>query len=177
MQVIAPLQDVLSYSNLAITKRFATEYGFEQSEADIVFQDLLRWLWLNAVHTVELASGAADVPRWLGIRTEQMVIDEMWHTFLLYTDEYRAFCHTHFGFFIGHSPNDNASDRLSEMELENHLMSYLTYVEKHLGNATVFRWFGTYGERYSFENLCLRRIEVLQEKLRSHSLEARGHEP
>lgn len=174
MQVIAELQDVLSYSNEAVIKRFAAEYGFKKSEADIIFQDLLRWLWLNAVHTLELGSGASDVPHWLGIRTEQMVIDEMWHAFLLYTDEYRAFCDTYFGFFIGHLPNDNPSDRLSDAELENYLVSYLTYVEKHLGNTTVFRWFSTYGEKYSLENLCLRRIQVLQEKLRSHSLEVRG---
>jgi hypothetical protein len=31
-------------------------------------------------------------------------IDEAWHTFLLFTREYDAFCRYHFGVFIHHAP-------------------------------------------------------------------------
>lgn len=170
---IAPLKTVLNYSNEAVIERFMSEYGLARAEALKIFKDLLRWLWLNALHSIELTQGVSNIPSWLGIRAEQMVIDEMWHVFLLYTDEYHAFCQKYFGFPIGHSPNDNANEVLSERELETYLLSYLTYVEQHLGPDTVFRWFEEYSETYSAENLLRLRIQVLHEKLDSYLHESK----
>ncbi|MDT5008586.1 MAG: hypothetical protein QOH57_203 [Mycobacterium sp.] len=33
-------------------------------------------------------------------------VDEAWHTFLLYTDQYSAFCQEYFGRFVGHAPKN-----------------------------------------------------------------------
>ena len=35
-----------------------------------------------------------------------IVIDDLWHEFLLYSKEYRSFCDNTFGHFFHHSPND-----------------------------------------------------------------------
>jgi hypothetical protein len=46
-----------------------------------------------------------------GIRPLAMigpVVDEVWHQFILFTRQYREFCHATVGFFIGHQP-DTAS--------------------------------------------------------------------
>lgn len=32
------------------------------------------------------------------------MVDEMWHTFLLFTEDYHEFCDFHFGFFVDHMP-------------------------------------------------------------------------
>jgi len=37
-------------------------------------------------------------------------VDDGWHTFLLYTREYRAFCHHIAGRFIDHAPADNPAE-------------------------------------------------------------------
>lgn len=173
-KTLASLQTVLSYSNSAVVERFADEYDIAKQEAQRIFQDLLRWLWINAIHLVDQETGTRGVPTALGIRAEQVVIDEMWHIFLLYTDDYRSFCERNFGFFIGHSPNGNTQQAMPEQELADHLLSYLTYVEKHLGTETVFRWFDEYQEKYSLEQLYQRRIYVLQKKLKSIHAELRG---
>ena len=34
-----------------------------------------------------------------------MAIDEMWHTFVLFTQPYAAFCQRYFGRFIHHAPS------------------------------------------------------------------------
>lgn len=36
--------------------------------------------------------------------TPSLVIDNIWHEFILFTREYQAFCNEHFGRFIHHSP-------------------------------------------------------------------------
>lgn len=171
---IAPLRAVLTYTHAGVVERFRSEFGLDKEESLRIFRDLLRWLWLNAIHTVELEGGVQGVPEWLGIRAEQLIIDEMWHTFLLYTDDYRTFCQTYFGFVIGHSPNDKPNEVLPASELEAYLMSYLTYVEKHLGTDTVFRWFDEYGDKYSVEKLFHLRIQRLQENLKSCLDDSKG---
>ena len=164
-RTVASLSAVLSYTNDSVVDRFCAEFGFERLEALRVFKDMVRWLWLNATHTMELERGLADVPDWLGIRAEQIVIDEMWHIFLLFTDAYRKFCMTFFGFMIGHAPNEKPQQALSREELESYLTSYLNYVERHLGQDTVVRWFEDYGETYSEEELLSRRVAVLQKRI------------
>jgi len=167
---VASLSAVLAFTNDSVVDRFCSDYGIDVSEALRIFKDMLRWLWLNATHAVELERGVVGVPEWLGIRAEQMVIDEMWHVFLLYTDAYRKFCLSYFGFMIGHAPNENAHQVLSPEELESYLTSYLTYVEKHLGQDTVVRWFQDYGGIYSEEKLLGRRVAVLQKRINALSL-------
>ena len=39
------------------------------------------------------------------------LIDELWHTFILFTNDYRKFCDTTVGEYIHHDPNVNAEDR------------------------------------------------------------------
>ena len=164
---VASLAAVLAYTNDSVVDRFCSDYGIDVSEALRIFKDMLRWLWLNATHTVELECGVVGVPEWLGIRAEQMVIDEMWHIFLLYTDAYRSFCLSYFGFMIGHAPNENSHQALSPEDLESYLTRYLTYVEKNLGQDTVVRWFEDYGEIYSEEKLLGRRVAVIQKRIKA----------
>ena len=39
------------------------------------------------------------------------LVDELWHTFILFTNDYRKFCDTTVGEYIHHDPNVNAEDR------------------------------------------------------------------
>lgn len=163
---ITPLDNVLNYKNEGVLLRFMDEFGIGKNDATRIFEDMLRWLWLNALHTVELKNGTKGIPGRLGIRAEQLVIDEMWHIFMIYTEDYRNFCEKHFGFFIHHAPNDAPKESLSAENLESYLIQYLTYVHHHLGHATMCRWFEEYGEKYSSEILYRQRILVLQNKIR-----------
>ncbi|MEX1068694.1 MAG: hypothetical protein WED08_02695 [Patescibacteria group bacterium] len=40
-----------------------------------------------------------------GLGMESPVVDEVWHTFILFTRDYAAFCEDVFGFFVHHNPS------------------------------------------------------------------------
>lgn len=69
-------------------------------------------------------------------------MDNMWHTFLLFTKDYYEFCSNHLGgVFFHHEPiinNDNTLDENYEQELT----LYLSYIYDNLGEDTLMKWFG-----------------------------------
>lgn len=47
------------------------------------------------------------------------IIDEMWHTFILLTKDYAAFCQQYFGEFMHHEPEvGNETDENKEIDLD-----------------------------------------------------------
>jgi len=47
------------------------------------------------------------------------LVDELWHTFILFTNDYRKFCDTTVGEYIHHDPNVNAEDRNGPLFVSN----------------------------------------------------------
>jgi hypothetical protein len=94
----ASLDQVLAYRNDDVVDRFCTEWDVERAEAEALFDDLLRWLWLVA------QPGGPS----LAITEPLLAIDEMWHTFVLFTADYDRFCRDHVGHFVHHAPTTRA---------------------------------------------------------------------
>jgi hypothetical protein len=69
-------------------------HGLTRPQAEAAFDGLLQWL-----SVIPLAPPGQPV---------QMVesIDRLWHSFILHTKLYRAFCERHFGRYIDHDPLD-----------------------------------------------------------------------
>jgi len=86
---IKPLKHVLAYSNDAVIDRFKKDFGLSAEDAITLFSDVKRFLWLAAVEGI-----VAPPPK----------IDEGWHTFIIFTEEYEAFCYRNFGRFMHHRP-------------------------------------------------------------------------
>ena len=74
------------------------------------------------------------------IHPEMQEIDDMWHTFLLFTKDYAAFCNEYFGHFIHHNPNTDDAE-ISQIEFEKEFSLFAAYVYDHLGENTVRVWF------------------------------------
>ncbi|MEY2564960.1 MAG: hypothetical protein QOH88_3153 [Verrucomicrobiota bacterium] len=87
----APLAAVISYENPDVVERIAREYHMSSTQAESVFRDTLRFLYL---------AGATDATNIAPTRN----IDAGWHSFLMFTRDYARFCKTHFGKFIHHEP-------------------------------------------------------------------------
>jgi len=147
----ASLKKVLAYRNPDVVERFRNEYPVTRREAELIWLDTLRWLWLGATRET-------DVP--LAITVSTAVIDEMWHTFVLFTKDYFAFCQGHFGRFIHHSPmthdellrfrTDFRADRervTSRIAKERRAQYEL--VAERLGVDTLKRWYVDYETKYS----------------------------
>lgn len=68
------------------------------AEGEELFNEAKRYLVLSEVH------------RDLGVGMYSVRVDEAWHAFILYTDQYSQFCRKYFGKYIGHAPTNAPDD-------------------------------------------------------------------
>lgn len=148
------LADVLEYRNDDIVERFQETWDLPLGECQELFTDTLRWLWLSA------AAQQQPEPVTLAISQSTKLIDEMWHTFVLFTKEYHEFCNTYFGHYIHHDPTTRAeydrTIRAYEANSEAVMAGNADLFERQyefiydtLGEATLVKWYDTYLERYT----------------------------
>ncbi len=73
-----------------LVHRMVDKYGWNEAEAHEAFEDLKRYLALCATNR----EGIVPSP----------TIDDFWHNFILFTEDYDSFCATYVGRFIHHRP-------------------------------------------------------------------------
>ena len=91
---ICCLDKALEYQNDDIVYRFTTVWDVNFVEAQDLFLETKKWLWLCAQPEKQK----------LTIATPLLIIDEMWHNFVLFSREYMKYCHDCFGRYIHHAP-------------------------------------------------------------------------
>jgi hypothetical protein len=150
----ATLEEVLQYKNDAIVLRFMETWDLPRADADDLFEQMNKWLWLTAVS--ETLPGA---PR-LAITQSTKLVDEMWHTFILFTSDYVAYCDRYFGRYLHHDPTPQAEydaaiesferdPRTYMQELEDSFARQSELVYDLLGEDTLIKWYREYTERYT----------------------------
>jgi hypothetical protein len=85
------LQAIMAFEFNPLVHRMIDKYGWSEVKAVQVFEDTKRFLYLCGIST----DGSLSPPE---------VVDDMWHNFILFTEDYLKFCKTHFGRFIHHRP-------------------------------------------------------------------------
>ena len=92
------LQDIQAYQNESVVARISKELGIDKTQAEAVFDDVKCYLWLSS----QCDGPIAPPPR----------IDDGWHTFIIFTQDYADFCQQFFGNFRHHRPRnpDDPSD-------------------------------------------------------------------
>lgn len=154
------LETVLEYKNEEVVFRFSRYYNIEIEECRDIFTETKKWLWLCAYHSNDPMKAALSVPT-LSMIEANIIIDEMWHNFICFTNDYNDFCINHFGAFIHHEPARRVE--LSavqimgnhETETEADFESQLQYIFNVLGAETLVKWYETYPEKYSRNQLKL----------------------
>lgn len=140
------LSDVLAYKNEDVIDRFMMMYDIEQEEAERIFNETLKWLWLgNKVNDVFIDDST-------------LIIDEMWHNFILFTQDYEHFCKQSFGRYIHHQPEkrkqqDWYKQSFNIDEHKDKLERLYESVYDHLGEETLLTWYEEFSEKYSLENI------------------------
>jgi hypothetical protein len=158
---IRSLRETLAYENDWIVYKFMEGYKLTYREAHDIFTETKRWLWLCARATVKRPSPVELTL--IGMR-EMTVIDEMWHTFVLFTPIYEQFCQRYFGQFIHHMPSTQGDREhvrlLKQTDFEGFereelakMRQQIRFVADELGVATIRKWFTTYGRKYTPEKL------------------------
>ncbi len=161
---ICTLEKALSYRNDDVIDKFLSLYKLPYAEAEDIFRETKRWLWMGARLTSEgRAAGRKNDPRG-AIDFAMIVIDEMWHTFILFTPDYTEFCLSHFGYYIHHVPTRRKEREQFEKGLVDDAFSAIRQREKDayeqyeyvydlFGEDVFKKWFVEYPRKYSVARL------------------------
>lgn len=90
-----PYQEILAYQHERLVQRHARDAGVQVHVAERLFRGLKEFLIVCATKR--------------GAKISSAEIDSIWHTFLLYTRDYRTFCEEYLGRFINHQPFERAN--------------------------------------------------------------------
>jgi hypothetical protein len=96
------LPNVMAYQHDGVVKRIAKVFNCEINEANGIFQDTKRFLFLCGSYPISFAP--------------PINIDEGWHCFILFTKDYQEFCMNFFEEFIHHYPNPENFDKQKAMK-------------------------------------------------------------
>jgi hypothetical protein len=141
-----PDQNLLDYQNKLVISRYRRVYPNTTMSPEAIFTELMKYFWLCHKHAAEKAIFPNDdaLKFECSMHVEMEEIDNMWHTFLLFTRDYLAFCNTFFnGEFIHHDPLPKSVE-ISKEAYETELHRYLTYIYDSLGEETLVKWFGRF---------------------------------
>jgi hypothetical protein len=131
------LEDVLAYRHSGVVRRFAKEHGVPLARAEELFRETLKWLYLCYRSTAVAPEGSGCT-----MTPEIAQIDEMWHTFLLFTPDYAAFCERYFGFFLHHVPAGDEEEVPEDREaVRAQLERHFGLVYDVLGEDTLTAWY------------------------------------
>ncbi len=86
----AKYETVMAYRFDPLIYRMVDKHGWDEAVACEVFEEFKRYAWLCAT------TGEALAPT--------KIIDEMWHNFILFTEDYQEFCRVTLGRFFHHRP-------------------------------------------------------------------------
>lgn len=89
-ETLKPIPDILSYQNDRVLARYSIDHGVSLEQARKSFEALKEFMIICAVKP--------------GPKVTSDPIDSMWHTFLLFTKDYKFFCEEYLGRFIDHEP-------------------------------------------------------------------------
>jgi hypothetical protein len=130
------LRDVLAYRHRGVLRRYCKEHNASEQEAEEVFQQTLKWLYLCYRASIGTDGFACT------ISPDLEKIDWMWHTFLLFTLDYADFCTRYFGLFIHHVPTEEEDEVVVEEEtLRTVLARQYGLVYDVLGEETLTAWY------------------------------------
>lgn len=166
------LEEVLAYGNSDIVYRFQKTYGVTREQSEDIFNQVKKWLWLS--HQRRLAGREAG----LFIDPPLVVIDEMWHNFVLFTKEYFEFCIGYFGYYIHHAPATEAEDREGRERItafgtpderaqdrKEQLRPQYEYIFDVLGKDTLAKWYLEYPKEFSHRQLVERQVQAVTRML------------
>jgi hypothetical protein len=146
------LESVLSFKNMDVIVRFTEKYNIDEIEALSIFEETKKWLWL----CYEYPNSEKNIN--LLIDDSMIIIDEMWHNFILFTNDYHEFCQSNFGRYIHHQPitnkereNWNKDSSKSLSEYKETLKKQYELIYDQLGEETLNKWYVEFADKYTKE--------------------------
>lgn len=93
-------------------------------DGQLLFEDLLSWLWLNTLRKKQGKNTYLFGPL--------LILDELWHAFILHTRDYMDFTMNYFGEYIHHEVEPIGFEHvIEEDELTDLLQDCFQYLDQH----------------------------------------------
>ena len=150
--MVKPLEEIMAYENKWVLDRFKKSCHWFQGtdeDAQMIWEDLKRFLWLYAsIEEQRKENPELDLPD-ISIADAMVVIDEMWHAFVLYTQFYIEFCEKYLGGYMHHPvPCEkfvaNVKTLGHEQAKEIFVTEMVNCVYSTFGEEIAVRWFDEY---------------------------------
>jgi len=140
--MLPKLETILEYKHPDVIKRYHQDYPQNKLSGEQALKLLIQYLWLSRKHELDKIQypNRKDLQFECTMQPEMLEADDMWHTFLLFTEDYANFCHQYFGGFMHHVPNV-VEEISSEKNFETNCADYLSYIYDQLGEETLKMWF------------------------------------
>lgn len=147
----------LSYKiPLHIKGRFLREYPqYKQEDYKEIEQALLDYFWLFLPENKKIGNFYTFPSK---------VADDLWHTFLLYSKEYREFCENSFGYVIDHIPHTDEEPENSSFETVLNTHRALTKD----GRTAGFDLDKKHNVENKYDNTFINEVEEIQNKSNSN---------
>jgi hypothetical protein len=141
------LNKLMGYCNSKVISRYCHDYPNAKIKDEEALRELMKFIWLCLKHKLDIMRHPKS--KFLNfscvIHPEMEDIDNMWHTFLLFTKDYQTFCDFHLdGNFFHHEPIvQSHGDMIDDKQYQEELTMYLNYIYDNLGKDTLIKWFNS----------------------------------
>ena len=143
---VIQLTELIAYRNDDVLSRFTDLFDVTDAEAEDIFTETKKFLYICRIPGVFIPD-------------ELLIVDEMWHNFILFTKEYQDFCAFYFGGYLHHTPASRAEKTQHQQGLvadpgaarqafHEKLARFMSVTYDELGRDTVVKWFQQYPAQY-----------------------------
>lgn len=145
------VEDLACEDEHDIIEAFMERYEVSYEEAEDIFKEAKKWLWL-----------ASQQDESLFIDKPLIIIDEMWHNFILHTRQYYDFCINNFKRLIHHSPTPKREKKAFDLAVsknasevikaqEEKVKKQYSLIYDNLGPETLIKWYDSIAQKYTPE--------------------------
>lgn len=138
------LNKLLNYKNEKVIERYDSQFPQSTLSGAETLREFMKFVWLCHKHDFDKTESPNNIALDFHciIHSEMEEIDNMWHTFLLFTKDYQSFCNEYLnGSFFHHDPLPSKTQNVSPVKYELELEKYLSYIYENLGEETLVTWF------------------------------------
>jgi hypothetical protein len=126
------IAEIMGYHMPQVIARCQKDYNYTDEDMVILEQELKRYLALSTVKAKES----------LGTGMYSSDVDNLWHSFILFTKEYADFCDKYIGFFIHHIPEiDTVRSPERQEETRKDFQAFVKNYEEVFGEEIHPIWF------------------------------------
>jgi hypothetical protein len=151
---LCSLEQALAYRDDQILYKFQERWDVSFEEASELFEETKKWLWLQVAARKQPGSPP------MAMTVSLAMVDEMLHTFILFTREYIQYCDKNYGVYLHHAPmtkkaKDAQMERFKKdpeqmLATEAEFLSNMySFAYEMLGEETVVKWYSEYPKKYS----------------------------